>query len=425
MNFTEIKSKRIGDVYFQGVHDSGLKVYIYPKKESNSSYAIFGTDFGSINTEFKDYKTQKVIKVPDGIAHYLEHKLFESEDGDAFKKYAKTGASANAYTSFALTGYLFSCTENFKESLKILLDFVQSPYFTEQTVEKEREIISQEIKMYSDDPDWCVMINLLKALYHKHPVRNDIAGTVESIAEINPENLYTCYNNFYNLNNMSLCISGNVNINEIDKMLEESIKNIKPVNSERIFPEEPYEIFKNYTEQKFDIAIPMFQLGFKEHVKNNERVSLEKIIATNIILEIFASKSSFLYRKLLDKNLINSSFSYEYFEGPGYASVIFSGESSNPHEVAKIIQKAADDLHENGFDFKDFERAKKAVYAQYVSSLNRAKNIGDILLSFSFNQRELFSAIDIVASITIDQVEHRLSEQLNSKNSALSVVLPL
>ena len=185
-----VVSERVGDCYYEIKHPSGLQIYIYPKEENNSTYAVFGTRYGSIDTTFKTSDESRVHHVPAGIAHYLEHKLFESEDGDAFARYAKTGASANAYTSFDVTCYLFSCTENLYESLEILLDFVQSPYFTEQTVQKEQGIIGQEIRMYDDDPQWKVMTNLLRALYHKHPVRVDIAGTVESIAEITPEYLY-------------------------------------------------------------------------------------------------------------------------------------------------------------------------------------------------------------------------------------------
>ena len=189
----EIKSDRIGDRYYEVDHPSGLKIFVYPKENNNSTYAVFGTRYGSIDTCFQSTEDREPNKVPAGIAHYLEHKLFESEDGDAFARYAKTGASANAYTSFDKTCYLFSCTENVYESLEILLDFVQSPYFTEQTVKKEQGIIGQEIRMYDDDPQWRVMFNLLRAMYHTHPVKIDIAGTVESIAEITPELLYKSY----------------------------------------------------------------------------------------------------------------------------------------------------------------------------------------------------------------------------------------
>lgn len=212
--------------------------------------------------------------VPDGIAHYLEHKLFEDEDGDSFQKFAKTGASANAYTSFDVTAYLFQCTENFFDSFDILLDFVQTPYFTEQGVKKEHGIIAQEIKMYDDDPDWRVEINLL-AMYQKHPVRVDIAGSVESISNITAQNLLMCYENFYNLNNMSLCVVGDLDKDKVLAAIERKIKMLPPVEPERIFPDEPCEILNNRVEQEFDVTMPSFKLGFKERA-GQERVPLKK-----------------------------------------------------------------------------------------------------------------------------------------------------
>ena len=193
MNIAEIKSELTGDSYYKIKHQSGLDIYVYPKEGYKSSYAIFGTKYGSINTCFSVDGKEK-ITVPDGIAHYLEHKLFESEEG----------ANANAYTSFEKTCYLFSCTDKLEQSLEILLDFVQSPYFTAQTVAKEQGIIGQEIKMYDDDPNWRVMLNMLEGMYKNHPVRIDIAGTVESIAQITAEKLYEVYNVIYNLKNMAL-----------------------------------------------------------------------------------------------------------------------------------------------------------------------------------------------------------------------------
>ncbi|WP_312640611.1 EF-P 5-aminopentanol modification-associated protein YfmH, partial [Hydrogenoanaerobacterium sp.] len=225
MNKTVISSERLGENYVKIKHSSGLTMLLCPKPQFSSAYALFGAEIGSIDTTFKTSKDNDFVTVPAGIAHYLEHKLFESEDGDAFERYAKTGASANAYTSFDKTAYLFSCADNFKESIEILLDFVTHPYFTEETVRKEQGIIGQEIKMYDDNPDWRVLFNLLGALYVNNPVRVDIAGTVESIAEIDADLLYRCYNTFYNLNNMVLVVAGNF---EIDTVLEAADRILKP-----------------------------------------------------------------------------------------------------------------------------------------------------------------------------------------------------
>lgn len=425
MNQIEKKSDRLGESYTLIDHPSGLRIYVYPKEGYHTTYAIFGTKYGSVNTTFQREGDSSPVTVPDGIAHYLEHKLFESEDGDAFARYAKTGASANAFTSFDATCYLFSCTEKVEESLEILLDFVQSPYFTPQTVQKEQGIIGQEIRMYDDDPNWKVMFNLLCALYHNHPVKIDIAGTVESIAEITAEKLYDCYRSFYNLHNMALCVAGNIEPEQVIRLADRLLKPSKEQRVETLFPEEPDTVVKERVEQKFPIAVPMFQLGFKEPA-GNKRATAKQCALTDILLEALASKSSLLYRELMDAELINaSSFGYEYFEGPGYASVIFSGESRDPDKTAQLIRDAADQMRKNGVDSDTFERARRAVYGRNLSALNSADTIGNAIISLSFADRELFDYIDCIAQATLEEINERLAQQLDTGKSALSVVSPI
>lgn len=422
MNITEIKSKRAGDSYYKINHPSGLTVYVYPKEGYNSAYAIFGTRYGSINTCFSVDNGEK-ITVPDGIAHYLEHKLFESEDGDAFVRYAKTGANANAYTSFEKTCYLFSCTDKFDESLEILLDFVQDPYFTAQTVAKEQGIIGQEIKMYDDSPDWRVMFNMLEAMYKNHPVRIDIAGTVESIAQITAEKLYDIYNVFYNLNNMVLCVSGNVTVEQVLKTADKMLKPSEKHKIHNYFEDEPYEICEPYVEQSFPVSMPIFNFGFKE--KADSLLDERQTAQTEILLSMIASQTSTLYRDLMDYNLINSSFSYELFEGPGYCSVIFGGESRAPKQAAEMIKQYISKIKKEGLDKNDFETAKKAVYGDIVSSLNSVDSIANTIADYHFNGNELFSYIDAIAETTFDDVCKRLNEMLDVNNCTLSVVKQL
>lgn len=419
----EVNSDRVGDRYYEVKHSSGLRIFVYPKEQNNSTYAVFGTKYGSVDTTFKRSDEAEASTVPEGIAHYLEHKLFESEDGDAFARYAKTGASANAYTSFDVTCYLFSCTENVYDSLEILLDFVQSPYFTEQTVQKEQGIIGQEIRMYDDDPQWRVMFNLLEALYQKHPVRVDIAGTVESIAQITPELLYRCYHTFYNLNNMVLCVAGNVDLNRVLELCDKMLKPSAPVEIERIFEKEPRAVVKQRVEQKLSVVTPLFELGFKEDA--GARRTAKELAETEILLELMASDASPLFRRLLDAGLINeSSFGYEYFEGPGYASIIFSGESKDPDRVAKEICAEAGRLRAEGIDEAAFQRAKKALYGRNVAALNSVDNIANSMANFAFADRELFSYIDSLANAGPASVQKRLEGQLDPAYSALSVVYP-
>lgn len=419
MNITEIKSELTGDSYYKIKHQSGLEIYVYPKEGYKSAYAIFGTKYGSINTCFSVDGKEKMT-VPDGIAHYLEHKLFESEEGDAFVRYAETGANANAYTSFEKTCYLFSCTDKFEQSLEILLDFVQSPYFTAQTVAKEQGIIGQEIKMYDDDPNWRVMFNMLEGMYKNHPVRIDIAGTVESIAQITAEKLYEVYNVFYNLNNMALCVSGNVTVEQVLKISDKMLKPCEKHEITNYFEDEPYEINTPFVEQTFPVSMPLFNLGFKE--KADKALDSKTLAHTDILLSMLASNTSSLYRSLMDANLINSSFSYELFEGPGYCSVIFGGESRAPKQAAEMIKQYITKVKSEGLDKDEFEIAKKAVYGDAVSSLNSVSSIANSIIDYHFSGNELFSYIDAVSNASFEDIENRLSKMLDVCNCTLSVV---
>ncbi len=410
----------MGDKYYLIDHPSGLKIYVYPKKGYKSTYAIIGTKYGSVNTRFK-VDGGKEISVPDGIAHYLEHKLFESEDGDAFAKYAKTGANANAYTSFEKTCYLFSCTEKFEESLEILLDFVQSPYFTPETVAKEQGIIGQEIKMYDDSPSWRVMFNTLVGMYRKHPVRIDIAGTVESIAEITAEKLYDCYNSFYNLHNMALCVAGNTTVDQVLSVCDRMLKPCEQHEVECIFEDEPYEVAQSKIEQKFPVTIPMFDLGFKENI-GSEPISAEKCAHTDILLCALASQSSPLYNKLLDMELINTTFDFERMEGPNYAAILFGGESRDPEKAAQVIKEYIDKTKAEGVNKADFELAKRAVYGSTITDFNTNENIANVMIDMHFQDRELFSYVDAIRNATLDNINKRLSEILDTNNCTLSIV---
>lgn len=420
MDIKEIKSAALSEKYYKIKHDSGLTIYVYPKEGYSSTYAIFGTRYGSINNTFK-VDGGEVVKVPDGIAHYLEHKLFESEDGDAFSRYAKTGANANAYTSFDKTCYLFSCTDNFEESLEILLDFVQSPYFTKETVAKEQGIIGQEIKMYDDSPAWRVMFNMLMNMYKNHPVRIDIAGTVESIAEITPEYLYTCYNTYYNLNNMVLCVAGNVEVDTVLSIADKMLKKSQYHEIENIFEEEPDGVLAPYVEQKLPVGLPLFNLGFKEKA-GDKRVDEKTLAYSEILLFLIASSTSVLYRKMMDENLINASFSYEFFEGEGFLGTIFSGESRAPEKVSETIKQYIEELKVKGIDSEEFEIAKRATYGDAISALNSTDHIANILTDFDFSDRELYTYIDAIANATIEDITERLSTMLDTEKTTLSVI---
>ncbi len=419
----EVKSERLGESYFEIDHPSGLKILVYPKKNYAATYAVFGTRYGSIDTEFRLNGEEKFTCVPEGIAHFLEHKLFESEDLDAFERYAKTGASANAYTSFDKTCYLFSCTGKFQESLEILLDFVTHPYFTEKTVQKEQGIIGQEIQMCRDEAGWEALFSLLRAMYKTHPVRIDIAGTVESIAEITPELLYKCYETFYNFSNMVLCVAGNVTLDEVLSVADRLLKPQKPIQIERKFHREPREVAESYTEETLSVAFPIFSLGFKEAVETPER-SLREILISDIILEAVAGKTSAFYSELLEAGLINTSFESEYFCGYGYAAWIFTGESPDGREVQKRITARIRALQESGISKADFERIRKKLYGRSIMQFNDIDGIANAMVSAYFCKEGLFDETEILQSLTLDEVNARLRTALQTDCASLSVIKP-
>ena len=415
----EFFENEIGESYVKAELSSGLKIYILEKPQYTSSYAIFGTKYGSIDTCFA--VNGEETSVPEGIAHFLEHKLFESEDGDAFSKYAKTGAYANAFTSFDRTCYLFSCSDKFYENLDILLSFVQSPYFTEQTVKKEQGIIGQEIRMYDDSPGWRVMFNMLLAMYHNHPVRVDIAGTVEYIAKIDYNLLYKCYNTFYNPSNMFICIAGNVETEKVLKHIEEKILNLEPTHINRIMPEEPKEVVKPFVEQKLAVAQPIFCFGFKGNAEKT--LSVKEKICNALLIEIIAGDASPLYKRLVEKELINDEFSSEHFNGFGYSSIIFEGESNNPQMVAEEIKNEVERLKQEGIDKKLFSAVRCGMYGNAIRLFNNVESIAMQLVECAMNDSELFDEIKYLKSVKLEDVTKVLME-LDVNKTVLSVINP-
>lgn len=418
---TFVKNDILDEGYYSIDHKSGLKMFVYPKAEYTSTYAVFGTKYGSIDTRFKRSDRADFIEIPAGTAHFLEHKLFESEELDAFQRYAKTGASANAYTSFDRTCYLFTCTGHFKENFEILLDFVRHPYFTEETVKKEQGIIGQEIDMYKDSPDWECLFNLLGAMYHNHPVKIDIAGTKESIAEITADMLFSCYDTFYNLSNMALAVAGNVSVDEIIEIADRLIEVDEKVTVERAFKDEDPSIVQNYVEAHLPVATPVFCLGYKESHTTSQR-TLKEEIAKNIILDVLAGQISPLFKELLDEGLVNNTFSTEYFNGHNYATPMFSGESSDPKAVARKINDRVKELKSTLITKEEFETVRKKQYGKTVRAFSDIDIVANSLLVSHFENEELFSEFDIIRNMDLDYVNEILLNSFDEDKAVLSVV---
>lgn len=422
MKFKKFTDKKLGETVYCGKHPSGLEIRVLPKEGYDSAYAVFGVKYGSIDTAVKN-ATGEFETIPEGTAHFLEHKLFESEDLNAFERFAKTGASANAYTSFEKTAYLFKGSDRIEESLEILLDFVQNPYFTQQTVEKEQGIIGQEIRMYQDLPDWQVMFNMLKALYSNHPVRIDIAGAQDSIARIDADLLYRLYDNFYNPANMVLCVVGGIDHEKVAEIVEKNIKKTEGAVCERKFEKENPVPVQSYIEEKLSVAQKQFMLGFKEDI-SEPLLSLEDEIASQIMLEAITGKSSPLFKKLLDEELIDMAFSSELFNGFGFSCVMLGGTSKAPEKAAAIIKEEFARLNAEGINPETFERAKRKLYGRMVMNYNDIDDTANMLMNLYFNGYEPFAEIEVCKSITLEKAQARLAK-IKDEYSALSVISPV
>jgi predicted Zn-dependent peptidase len=420
MKKTVYKNPLLGE-YTVALFDNGLTAYIMEKKDFSSVYAAFGTKYGSIDTKFSRNDGPE-ISVPEGIAHFLEHKLFESEDGDAFSRFAETGAYCNAYTSFDRTCYIFSCSTNFEKNFEILLDFVQSPYFTAETVKKEQGIIGQEIKMYEDSPGWRVLFNLLGQMYENHPVKIDIAGTVESIAQIDDKLLYECYNTFYNPSNMYVCVAGNVKTDEVLAQIEKGMKPSERVKVSRADFGETEKVLSHYVEQTLAVAKPMFVLGFKEVFENGGPSVKDRIVA-GLMLELLSGDCSSLYRSLVDSGLIGDEFSAEYFQGSGYSAFLIDGESDDPEAVAQAIKKEIKRLITEGIDRELLTAIKRSAYGDAVKRFDSNEAIVTDMIDCAVSGGDLFDTVEILKEITAEDVEKRL-HSLKEELSVLSVIKP-
>lgn len=421
---TVFYSKILKEKYYKYVLDNSLELYVYPKKDQRSNYAVFGTKFGSVHTDFV-CEDGNEYRMPKGIAHFLEHKLFESEELDAFERFAETGAYSNAYTSFDKTCYLFSCTDNFYESYDILLDFVQSPFFTEQTVQKEQGIIGQEIKMYDDMGSWRVYMNALKGLYHNLPINVDITGTVEDISQITSKNLYECYDAFYNPSNMFICICGNVDEQEVLDFTLKRIKNRNNSKAVALYKDEPYEVCEKYISSNLVVSIPQFIVAFKNFVPKGKCISLKERIIMCILLSMIASQKTTLYNQLTREGLINAKFGTEVFDGPGYCSLMFSGESSAPQVVKDRICEEISRFKSDSIDVELFNMIKRELYGNLVMQFDDVENIVNGLVDSVVDGYDMFEYFDIINSISVQELEEGLDKFFDLNNMVLSVVEPL
>ena len=426
MNSKTVRSELLNEEYCYFKHKSGLDVYVFPKNMS-TSYALFATKYGSIDNKFKTDRDSAFITVPNGIAHFLEHKMFENENGeDTFARYAKTGANANAYTSNSMTAYLFSCTDNFYESLEILLDFVTKPYFTAETVQKEQGIIAQEIRMYDDNPGSRLYYELLGALYQKHNVKINVAGTVKSISEITPELLYSCYNTFYNLRNMALCVCGNVERDKVCEICDKILKTAPNQEIIREYPNEPAQINRKTAQAYLKVARPMFAIGIKDvNISSDPYVRLKKNAVAEIVCKMLFGKSSPLYNELYEKNLISGDLCAEYEHNSSFSFLAFDGESDNPDEVYSVFSEYVKSLKDNLPDEDTFQTAKRVRLASFIGMFDSTESICNEFLSFVFDGATVFDYADALNTVTYADTLEFIDEVIREEYSSLAKILPI
>lgn len=353
--------------------------------------------------------------------------MFEEPEGDIFAKFASNGASANAFTSFDQTVYLFSATENIHENLETLIDFVQNPYFTDQNVEKEKGIIGQEINMYQDNPDWRVYFGLIEAMYKVHPVHIDIAGTVESIGTITKEDLYTCYNAFYHPSNMLLFVVGGVDPEETMNLIRsnQARKSYDKQGSiERLFDPEPQGVEEKRRESRLAVSLPKCLFGFKEkQVGLSADEQLRRDLTTKLMMDLLFGSSTELYQKLYDEDLISDSFGHEYNSSPQYAFSAVGGDTKDPDQLLERIRTEVDKLKAAGFQASDFERARKKKMGGYLRMLNSPENIAHEFTRYQFRGADFFNVLPVYESITLEDVNRRLQEHVDWNQLAVSIVV--
>lgn len=426
MKIKTIEYKEINETVHVYEHKSGLKAFVIPKKGYSKKYATFATHYGSINNEFIIPGQTEITRVPDGIAHFLEHKLFEQKDGSVMNKFSALGSNPNAYTGFDQTVYLFSCTDRFNENFKLLLDFVQNPYITEESVENEKGIIGQEINMKADEPEWRSFFNLLDAFYKNNPVKIDIAGTKESISKINKDILYTCYNTFYHPSNMIVLVVGDVDPEAVFNQLETSII-VKEKHQEikRIFPEEITTVNKAYVEQKLVVSTPLVQMGFKDNnLKSQGLDSIKREIAVKLLLELIMGRSSRLYNQMYNEGIINNTFDFDYMIEEQYAFSTFGGETDQPEKVKDMILQELEGINRTGLDEAAYERIKRAMIGKFVKSLNSVERISHAFISVYFKGVILFDYFDVYDKITFEYIKEVYTEHFKVDNLATSVIRP-
>ncbi|SFP73873.1 Predicted Zn-dependent peptidase [Oscillibacter sp. PC13] len=414
--------ERIGESVYREVLPNGLQICVVPKPEHAKSYAFFATRYGGMDTRFQ--LDGKWLDTPAGIAHYLEHKMFDTKEGNALQELAKNGAEPNAFTANAMTGYYFDSTAHFEENLEILLSFVSVPYFTDESVEKEQGIIGQEIRMIEDNPDWQLYTRMMKALYSNSTARTSIAGTVESIRKITARTLYDCHKAFYTPSNMILTVVGNVDPIHVADLARRILPREGGAAVPRDYGREPAEVVKKETKMAMEVAMPQFLTGYKCTPVENGETFLRTNLIGDMACDLLLGESSPLYLRLYDQGLINTSFGGAFEMMPGVAYLYAGGDSKDARRVAEEIQKEAERLVSDGIEEEFYQRVRRASFGENLRGLNSFENIAVSLTEGYFHGYDPFRFPQVFDTITKDDITAFLRDNLTADRAVLSEIVP-
>ena len=424
-----IEFKQLDETLYYEKLENGLDVYILPKKGFSKTFVTFTTKYGSIDRAFVPIDGTEEVTVPDGIAHFLEHKMFEKEDGDVFQKFSEYGASANAFTSFTRTAYLFSATDHIYKSTETLLNFVQEPYFTEATVNKEKGIIGQEITMYDDQSDWRLYFGTIANMYHNHPVKIDIAGTIESIDGITAEHLYTCYNTFYHPSNMLVFAIGAVDPEEMMTYIREDQAKKQfaaPTPLQRFFDEEPTEVAVKEGSLHMDVQKPKVYVGLKAKETNLSGPDMLKHeLAVQIGLELIFGRTSAFYTHVYDEGLIDETYAFDFTLEKGFGFAMIGSDTTQPDALEKAIKVELTKYEgTSAFVSTDLERIKRKKIGFFLRALNSIEFIANQFTRYSFNDMNLFDVVPVLEALTIEDIAEAFKTIQGESQQTVFKILP-
>ena len=423
-----IENLKVKEKLYTEKLENGLTVMIIPKQGVQKKYMIWGTNYGSNDNKFIVPGEKTQTQVPNGVAHFLEHKLFEQENGtNSLDVLTSLGVNANAYTTNDHTAYLFECTDNFYEAMDELMDYVQHPYFTDENVEKEKGIIGQEIMMYDDYPDWRVYLNTIQAMYHNHPIKIDITGSIETISKIDKEILYKCYNTFYHPSNMALVVAGDFKPEEIlEEIKKRLISKTNQGEIKRSYPEEPETIVQEKIEQKLEVSQPLYTIGIKDSREKcsmeNKNEIVKKHLSIEILLNLLIGRSSELYKRLYNEGILFGQPSLDYEFGKDYAHILITGQSTNPEKLFESFKMEVNKMQEEGIKEQDFERIKKMIYGGYVKEYNDVEDIARIFLSDYFKGINSFDYLEEIEGIHVEYINQVLHDVFKKEKMVISIV---